>query len=76
VRRWHGAVPFRSFDDDVWRPQVDATEASEAEFGLESEKLAWSCTCAQATKAPGPASGLAAALATWQDEAPADDDEE
>ena len=70
----NGAVRIIERDDQHMRTQVEDREIYEAEFHLENDTLAWSCTCGKADGHPCEHL-LATALATWPGEAPEYDDE-
>jgi uncharacterized Zn finger protein len=69
----NGAVRIMERDDRHLRSQVEDREIYEAEFHLENDRLAWSCTCGKADGHPCEHL-LATALATWPGEAPDDDE--
>jgi uncharacterized Zn finger protein len=68
----HGSVRILDFDDQHLHARIDDTEVYEAEFHVDGEDLAWSCTCGTAGEHPC-RHLVGAALATWPEEAPIED---
>lgn len=69
----HGSVRILEYDKRHLRAQVEDMQIYETELHVDHDKLAWACTCGEAT-------GhlcrhlVAAALATWPDEVPSDEE--
>jgi uncharacterized Zn finger protein len=70
----NGSVRVVERDESHIRSQVEDHEIYEAEFHLEGDRLAWSCTCGKADGHPCEHL-LATALSTWPGEAPEYGDE-
>ena len=69
----NGAVRVLERDDRHIRSTIEDREIYEAEFHLDGDRLAWSCTCGEADGHPCEHL-LATALATWPGEAPDQDE--